>query len=100
MVEETFKGTGGWGRHDPDDLMEGLIPGRPLPDGDNDGMPDEWEKAHGLNPADPGDANKIVPAGASDNDRHKGYTYIEYYINDRADTLIKEAMVQARSWLK
>jgi hypothetical protein len=55
-------------------------------------MPDDWEKAHGLNPADPSDAGKIVPAGASQDDRHKGYTYIVYYVNELADKLIEAAM--------
>ncbi len=57
-------------------------------DTDGDGMPDAWEKAHKLNPRDPGDANRIVPPGASAHDRHAGYTYIEYYINGRADNLV------------
>jgi hypothetical protein len=44
----------------------------PLADRDNDGMPDEWESRHGLNPDDPADRNRI---GAS------GYTMVEIYIN-------------------
>ena len=77
--------------------MEGLTPGKAPPDGDNDGMPDAWEKAHGLNPADPKDNNKIVPAGASPGDRHKGYTFIEYYINELADLKVAEALTLARA---
>jgi len=42
-------------------------------DTDQDGMPDEWEKAHGLNPRDPSDA-------AKDRDGD-GYTNIEEYLN-------------------
>lgn len=42
-------------------------------DSDNDGMPDWWEKANGLNPKDPSDAN-----GDCTGD---GYTNIEKYIN-------------------
>ncbi len=42
-------------------------------DSDNDGMPDEWEKANGLDPKDASDA-------AKDND-NDGYTNIEEYIN-------------------
>ena len=44
-------------------------------DSDNDGIPDDWEKAHGLNPADPADANRI----AAD-----GYTNLERYLNSLA----------------
>lgn len=43
-------------------------------DSDSDGMPDEWEKARGLNPNDKNDANKDYCG--------QGYTNIEYYLND------------------
>ncbi len=45
----------------------------PQPDTDGDGMPDAWEKAHGLNPRDPRDAtqNTIDP----------DYNNIEVYLN-------------------
>lgn len=100
-VEDTRNGTGMWGRYDPEGgLMAGLTPGKALPDADNDGMPDEWETAHKLDPKDPSDAGKTVPAGASKDDRHKGYTYIEYYINERADQLVAEAMKQAAASAK
>ena len=46
---------------------------KPYKDTDMDGMPDAWEKAHGLNPNDPSDAN-----GDMNGD---GYTNIETYIN-------------------
>jgi pectate lyase len=42
-------------------------------DSDHDGMPDEWEKAHGLNPNDPSDAQ-------ADPDKD-GYTNLEEYLN-------------------
>ena len=46
---------------------------RPPADSDNDGMPDAWEVAHGLNPRDPRDATL---------DRNgDGYTNIEEYLN-------------------
>ena len=42
-------------------------------DSDHDGIPDEWEKAHGLNPNDPADANKDLNGD--------GYTNLEKYLN-------------------
>lgn len=47
--------------------------GKPYADSDGDGMPDPWEKKHGLNPTDPSDAAKDL-----DGD---GYTNIEEFIN-------------------
>ncbi|HEY6915325.1 MAG TPA: thrombospondin type 3 repeat-containing protein, partial [Paludibacter sp.] len=47
--------------------------GQPYTDSDNDGMPDAWEKANGLNPNDPADAVKDCNGD--------GYTNIEKYIN-------------------
>ncbi len=40
-------------------------------DTDGDGMPDEWEKANGFNPADPADGNHI---------NAEGYTALEKYL--------------------
>jgi HEAT repeat protein len=96
-VAEARTRTGGFGRHGPDGgLMAGLEAGKAPPDADDDGMPDEWERSVGLNPNDPSDAVRKVPAGGSPGDRHKGYTYIEYYINDCADRLVAEAQTKAR----
>lgn len=47
--------------------------GTPYKDSDSDGMPDDWEKAHGLNPNDSSDA-----VGDLNDD---GYTNIEDFIN-------------------
>lgn len=47
--------------------------GKPYLDSDGDGMPDAWEKANGLNPNDPKDANGDINGD--------GYTNIEKYIN-------------------
>lgn len=43
------------------------------PDADRDGLPDEWEKEHGLNAADPSDASAVS--------LHPFFTNIEVYIN-------------------
>jgi len=42
-------------------------------DSDNDGIPDEWERAHHLNPHDPTDAQKLDP--------QTGYSNLELYLN-------------------
>jgi hypothetical protein len=49
---------------------------RPPADTDRDGMPDAWERAHGLNLEDPSDAT-------ADRDAD-GYTNLEEYINELA----------------
>lgn len=51
-------------------------------DTDNDGMPDEWELLHGLNPNDYYDACQVY---LSD----EGYTNIELYINELAGDPVK-----------
>jgi hypothetical protein len=51
--------------------------GTPYKDSDNDGIPDEWEIKHGLNPNDPSDATKPAKNGG-------GYTNIEIYLNTLA----------------
>ena len=81
-VEEVLKGTGKWGRNAPlkptdEWYMQGLKPAAAPADSDNDGMPDEWEKAHGLNPRK-ADADRKMPSG---------YTAIEEYVNQLADKL-------------
>ena len=48
--------------------------GTPYKDSDNDGIPDSWEIAHGLNPHDPSDAAKPAKNGG-------GYSNIEVYLN-------------------
>lgn len=58
---------GGW-----PELAGGPVP----PDDDEDGMPDAWERRHGLNPADSGDAN-----GDADRD---GYTNLEEWLAELA----------------
>jgi len=48
---------------------------KPAKDSDHDGMPDKWEKSHGLNPKDPSDGNLFSPSG---------YTMLEVYLNEVA----------------
>ena len=50
--------------------------GKPRVDSDNDGLPDAWEKKHGLNPNNPTDSAK---------DSGNGYTWIEVYANELAE---------------
>lgn len=50
-----------------------LKSGKPSEDSDGDGMPDEWERRHGLNPLDASDAAAYTLDG--------GYTNIEVYLN-------------------
>lgn len=59
---------------------ESMVGGHPtlnggdaLKDTDQDGIPDAWESAHGLNPNDPADANSALG--------DQGYTHIEEYVN-------------------
>ncbi|MDE3057291.1 MAG: T9SS type A sorting domain-containing protein [Bacteroidota bacterium] len=55
-----------------------LLNSSPAPaDSDHDGMPDDWELAHGLNPYDASDRN-IVDAS--------GYTKLEEYLDEIAGT--------------
>jgi hypothetical protein len=54
-------------------------------DADHDGMPDAWEKAHGLNPADASDRNG---AGTG------GYTHLEEYLNSLASSSEQHASAQ------
>lgn len=95
-VREVETRTGSWGRNaplEPSDewFLKGLNPAEPLTDTDRDGIPDEWEKSNGLNFSNPDDATEIVAAGESRNDGHIGYSFIEYYINELADTLVHGA---------
>lgn len=50
-----------------------LKTGKALTDSDGDGMPDAWERQHGLNPKDASDASAYI--------LDKNYTNIEVYLN-------------------
>ena len=49
--------------------------GTPPADTDHDGMPDSWETAHGLNPANASDGSAVTA---------DGYTNVEHYLNELA----------------
>jgi hypothetical protein len=51
--------------------------GTPPTDSDRDGMPDEWETAHGLDPSDPSDSSDTNLSSV-------GYTNVEMYVNEVA----------------
>jgi hypothetical protein len=74
---KTASGTGTAGNGIIDDA--GAVGGWPVyrsaeapADTDGDGMPDEWEKKNGLNPADAADGNGVAA---------NGYTNLENYLN-------------------
>lgn len=79
VVGEALSGTGALGKFD--DPLLSTSWAAPA-DADLDGMPDDWETARGLAPADPADA-------ALDRDGD-GYTNIEEYINGVAAFLIPD----------
>jgi pectate lyase len=56
-----------------------------LPDSDNDGMPDYWESAQGLNPnaQDHNGSNLSLPVTGT-----AGYTNLEVYLNCLADAIV------------
>jgi hypothetical protein len=75
-VEEVKQGTGQLGKND-DPLLDDQT--APAADGDSDGLPDDWETAHGLNPADASDSAALHASG---------YANIEVWANERAVALI------------
>jgi len=65
-IIDSPKDAGGWPEYKSGDT--------PL-DTDHDGMPDEWEKTHGLDPKTAADASAF---------RADGYTHLEHYLNELA----------------
>ena len=59
-----------------------LATGAPAPpaDSDHDGMPDDWEKAHGLDPREARDGATLAA---------NGYTNVEHYLNELAGDPIR-----------
>ena len=79
IIDEVKSGAATHGKNGiidtPDDVggWPTLQAAEPPQDSDNDGMPDEWERQHGLDPSDAGD-------NAQDADGD-GYTTVEEYLN-------------------
>lgn len=80
MVSETRTGTGRQGYQADIDADRTALKFRPpMKDSDNDGLPDKWEKPQGLNPADATDSSQLSKSG---------YTHLERYCHERAESLI------------
>lgn len=60
-------------------------------DSDGDGMPDAWEKEHGLNPNDATDRNKY------NLDSKRYYTNLEVYCNSLVEDIVKAQNADAQS---
>ncbi len=73
LVREVREGTGKVVKYEREaGEWPAYAAGEPPLDSDQDGIPDEWETAHGLNPQDSADGGQ---AGAD------GYTNLEHYLN-------------------
>lgn len=57
-------------------------------DSDGDGMPDAWERAHGLDPADPADGNASTVS--------KPYTNVEAYLHACAARLLSDKPINTK----
>jgi hypothetical protein len=62
------------------DLASGAPP--PPADSDHDGMPDAWERSHGLDPTRAADGTAVAP---------NGYTNVENYLNELAGDTIADS---------
>lgn len=82
ILQEVAEGTAAFGDRGIIDRQSDvggwpLLQSLPAPvDTDSDGMPDTWEKAHGLNPEDPADRNEVQVDST--------YTNLESYLNELA----------------
>jgi hypothetical protein len=74
IVKEYKQGTEGdfYSYADYEHQTPWIAPGTACDDSDHDGIPDAWEKTHGLDPSDPTDAEKL---------NADGYTNLEHYLN-------------------
>ncbi|MDP7016469.1 MAG: hypothetical protein QGG36_11755 [Pirellulaceae bacterium] len=83
MVRETRTGTGRQGyRPETERERRRLKAATPPRDSDGDGLPDVWETAHGLDPADRADSRRLSSTG---------YTHLELYCHERSAELIGRA---------
>jgi hypothetical protein len=79
VIRQAKKGIGTFGTNgiinSPEDVggWPQLKSGKAPSDSDMDGMPDKWERSHGLNPNDPTDASLYSI--------NREYTNIEVYLN-------------------
>ncbi|WP_425614378.1 hypothetical protein NA78x_004245 [Anatilimnocola sp. NA78] len=95
-IEEVKSKVGKWGRNAPAELsdewyLEGLATGKAPTDTDDDGLPDSWEAKHGLDPNNATDGARLVARGGSPGDRHEGYSFLEFYLNELADGLVPKS---------
>jgi pectate lyase len=58
-----------------------LAKGEPCQDSNQDGVPDEWLIANGLDPQDPGVGSRVHPSG---------YTYLELYLSGTSASILKQ----------
>jgi len=84
MASDTRNGTGKQGYEDRITADREALekPATPLPDADQDGLPDAWELARNLDPNQSDDASKITT---------DGYTELEHYCHHLAARRIKDA---------
>jgi hypothetical protein len=79
VVADVRARTGSWGARPAPNLMEGLSPGAPPPDGDGDGMDDTWETSKGLDPRSAADAHRPLDGG---------WPAVEVYLQHLSDRLV------------
>ena len=87
LVRDVINGTGhsiDSVSHQPEGGWPLLNSSPPPADSDHDGMPDDWELAHGLNPADSTDRNAIG---------QDGYTQLEVYLNTLTGEIVTGVLV-------
>lgn len=77
-VDDARSGTGEVDGVVPTELLAGLTAEAAPVDTDEDGMPDAWESARGLDVEDGADAHQVMPSG---------YTALEEYLDELAQTL-------------